>query len=379
VLQPSAPAQGYLAHAWAALCKRLTKATIFMAVMCAGIALVLAAMDGHIGAKFVYSFSIGLSCWVIIDGTRLLVAWMMDAARVRRGDLPDPKGFHLGWTAMVPMLLAGNAAGALLGLRIADALTGNRSESLLDLTSPGTRITAVVTIVAGISALFSITTMERLAAARANAEAAQRQAAEARLKLLESQLEPHMLFNTLANLRVLIQQDPSRAQAMLDHLIAYLRSTLDGSRSAMHPLAAEFERAGDYLALMAVRMGPRLTVVMDLPNALRAVPVPPMLLQPLVENSIKHGLEPKVAPGRIELRAWGEHGVLKLSVRDTGIGPATADATRSPPTGAGFGTAQVRERLTTLYGERASLEITPATDAEGGTLAVVTLPTEMQR
>ncbi|MBL0299124.1 MAG: histidine kinase [Betaproteobacteria bacterium] len=101
-----------------------------------------------------------------------------------------------------------------------------------------------------------------------------------------------MLFNTLANLRMLISLDPARAQAMLDHLIAYLRATLNASRSATHSLATEFERIADYLALMGVRMGPRLQVRMDLPQDLRGLAVPALLLQPLVENSIKHGLEP---------------------------------------------------------------------------------------
>jgi LytS/YehU family sensor histidine kinase len=126
---------------------------------------------------------------------------------------------------------------------------------------------------------------------------------EARLKLLEAQLEPHMMFNTLANLRVLIATDPPRAQAMLDHLIAYLRATLGGARAALHPLADEFARLADYLEIMAVRMGPRLAFALDLPEALRGVPVPPLLLQPLVENAIRHGLEPQVAGGHIGVRA----------------------------------------------------------------------------
>src|SRR5690606_23871824 len=123
---------------------------------------------------------------------------------------------------------------------------------------------------------------------------AQRDAAEAKLKLLESQLEPHMLFNTLANLRVLIGLDPARAQAMLDQLIAFLRATLSASRAPMHPLSAEFARVADYLELMKIRMGERLVVELTLPDTLVGHPVPPLILQPLVENAIKHGLEPHV-------------------------------------------------------------------------------------
>ena len=171
-----------------------------------------------------------------------------------------------------------------------------------------------------------LSTMERLSSMRIQAEAAQRQAAENQLQLLQSQLEPHMLFNTLANLRVLIGIDPERAQAMLDRLIAFLRATLNASRRPSHPLAAEFTHLDDYLALMAVRMGPRLQVHFDLPEALGPLPVPPLLLQPLVENAIKHGLE------------------------------------------------QVRTRLATLYGPRAALDLQAAPDADGGVLATVTLP-----
>ena len=138
-------------------------------------------------------------------------------------------------------------------------------------------------------------------------EMLQARVTEAQLKLLETQLEPHMMFNTLANLRVLIGMDPPRAQAMLDHLIAYLRATLSASRtdgaSGRHTLATEFERLNDFLALMAIRMGPRLRVQLDLPDALRSHPVPPLLLQPLVENALKHGLRPRDEGGTLQVQA----------------------------------------------------------------------------
>ena len=124
---------------------------------------------------------------------------------------------------------------------------------------------------------------------------------------------------------------------------------------------------------MAIRMGPRLQVAFQLPPELAAVPVPPLLLQPLVENAIKHGLEPKVAGGRIQVSARREAGTLVLTVRDTGIGPGAA-ATAAATTGTGFGLEQVRTRLATLHGTQASLTLAAADDAEGGTLLTVTLP-----
>jgi sensor histidine kinase YesM len=157
---------------------------------------------------------------------------------------------------------------------------------------------------------------------------------------------------------------------MLDHLIAYLRATLSASRAARHPLASEFDRVSDYLALLAIRMGPRLQVRMELPDDLRSLPVPPLLLQPLVENCIHHGLEPKVAGGRIELRASRSGSTLQITVRDTGVGLDDTPASR----GTGFGTTQVRERLSALFGDRAAFTLTAAHDAEGGALATITRP-----
>jgi LytS/YehU family sensor histidine kinase len=177
-----------------------------------------------------------------------------------------------------------------------------------------------------------------------------------------------MLFNTLANLRALIGVDPLRAQAMLDRLIPFLRATLDASRKATHSLADEFARLADYLELMQIRMGGRLQTRLSLPDELAARPVPALLLQPLVENAIKHGLEPHVQGGRVEVSAKRDGSQLVLRVRDTGAGlmPGTAPS--------GFGLEQVRERLAALYGAAGSLELAPAADAEGGTLATLRLP-----
>ncbi|MEO6292056.1 MAG: histidine kinase, partial [Burkholderiaceae bacterium] len=178
-------------------------------------------------------------------------------------------------------------------------------------------------------------------------ELSQRQAAESQLKLLESQLEPHMLFNTLANLRVLISTDPERATTMLDHMVAYLRATLGGSRAVMHPLSMEFDRLRDYLELMTIRMGPRLSYALDLPTELANHPVPPLILQPLVENAIKHGLEPKVEGGSIHVTARLEGEQVILEVNDTGVGGVSISQPRDTT---GFGLTQVAERLTNTYG-----------------------------
>ncbi|RZI58084.1 MAG: hypothetical protein EOP37_17480 [Rubrivivax sp.] len=183
-----------------------------------------------------------------------------------------------------------------------------------------------------------------------------------------------MLFNTLANLRVLIGMDADRAQAMLDHLIAFLRATLSASRAERHPLKDEFARIADYLALMQVRMGSRLRFEFELPEALRELPVPPLLLQPLVENAIKHGLEPHVGGGTLRVRAAEAGGQLLLDVEDDGAG-FDPEAARSPE--GGFGTVQVRDRLAVACGPQARLELSRldlSRPAAGGTRARIRMP-----
>ena len=157
---------------------------------------------------------------------------------------------------------------------------------------------------------------------------------------------------------------------MLDRLIAFLRASLAGSRAGAQTLAVEFDRLRDYLALMEVRMGARLATRFALAADAAAAQVPPLLLQPIVENSIKHGLEPKREGGRIEVGAAREGDTLVIRIRDTGVGAGTALA----PGDGGFGLGHVRERLATLYGSAASFELVPVDDAEGGMLAIVRLP-----
>ena len=350
---------------------RLRRGFVFMTVMCTAIGLLIAAIDrGNLQYKLLYSFCIGFSCWLMTDVLRIGVALWMDRRREQRGEALGAKGFDMGWRAMVPAMILAMVFGPVVGTWMADLVTGFNTPNLFNMTYTGSRLTLAMTAIGSLVAVAWVTTMERLAATRAAAEAAQRQAAENQLKLLESQLEPHMLFNTLATLRVLIGVDAARAQDMLDRLIAFLRATLSASRTGSHPLAAEFERLSDYLALMSLRMGPRLQVVLDLPEALRQLPVPPLLLQPLVENSIRHGLEPKVAGGRIEVHARRDGGHLLLTVRDTGVGLDSATGT----SGTRFGLEQVRARLSALHGSQARFDIRACDDAEGGTEARIHLP-----
>ncbi|MCO5123910.1 MAG: histidine kinase [Rhizobacter sp.] len=352
-------AQGSAARLW----RRALRIASLILVISLAVAFMFAQ---NFWVTFVYSTSIATGCWFFIDSLRVLTArWL------QRKLGADERSSWPGWGPMAGVLVVGTALGSSLGNAFANWVLGTDSAGLLA-SSPRQALGMLLfALVPGVSATYFFHSRARIAQTEARALMAQREAAESQLRLLESQLEPHMLFNTLANLRVLIGIDPPRAQAMLDQLIAFLRATLDASRAGTHSLTTEYARLADYLALMQVRMGERLQFRFDLPEALAAVEVPPLLLQPLVENCIKHGLEPSVAGGRIEISAAREGSQLVLRVRDTGLGLADAP---SDPTS--FGLAQVRARLAALHGPAASLTLTAATDEEGGTLATLRLPLE---
>ena len=314
-----------------------------------------------------HSVSISIASWFTIDLGRIAaVLW------IHRHEAPSANnsiGRWPGWPWMLPIILVGTVIGFSVGGAIGDWLSGTYAPGFLRAGWSEGLALLLMSLVPGVVITYWFYSRETIAAKEAAIQVAQRQAAEHQLKLLESQLEPHMLFNTLANLRVLIGVDPPRAQAMLDQLIAFLRATLGASRVSSHPLGTEFARLADYLALMQIRMGERLQTHFDLPDELAALPVPPLLLQPLVENSIKHGLEPQVAGGRIDVSATRDGEQLVLQVRDNGGGLSDthSDGTR-------FGLVQVRERLASLYGAKASFELVNAGGSEGGTRATLRLP-----
>ncbi|MFN0186271.1 MAG: sensor histidine kinase [Aquabacterium sp.] len=348
----------------------------------AGIVLVIAAAlslqgNGRFGAALVYSVCIGGLCWLAVDGGRLL------AAQARRRIRPDDDAARQGWPGwplMAGVIGLGVPLAYLSGLAAGDALTGSDSlpAAAAQWRSMGLLLLVSVSVSLAITMWFYV--RGRMAHLASLAQAAQQLAVQNQLRLLQSQLEPHMLFNTLANLRALIGLDPQRAQAMLDHLNSLLRATLDGSRHTWHPLHEEFARIADYLALIQVRMGDRLQVRLDLPDALRGRSMPPLLLQPLVENAVRHGLEPQRAGGRIEVSAAAlPDGGLRLCVRDTGAGLPPSGASASSPastttTAGGYGTHHVRERLAVLYGAAARFSLRAPDDGAGGTLAQIDLP-----
>jgi signal transduction histidine kinase len=205
----------------------------------------------------------------------------------------------------------------------------------------------------------------------AEAEALKRQVVEARMAAMQAQVEPHFLFNTLASIDHLIEVDPQRASQMQKNLIALLRASMPTLREAsdggVRELGRELAMVRPYLEILNVRMEERLATSIDVPDGLLSAEFPPMMLQTLVENAIKHGLEPKPDGGRLDVKAEVVHGRLVVTVADTGLGFG-----RGETAGTGVGLANVRERLALRYGTKATLTI--AENPGGGTVATIALP-----
>ena len=217
---------------------------------------------------------------------------------------------------------------------------------------------------------------EKAAVATETAESEQlkRQVVEARMAAMQAQVEPHFLFNTLASIDHLIETDPPRASQMQKNLIALLRAsmpTMRESHPAAHNLGREMAVIRPYLEILKVRMEDRLQTEIAVPDGLLSADFPSMMIQSLVENAIKHGLEPKPEGGRLTVRAEIVHGKLAVTVADTGLGFGKAATA-----GTGIGLANIRERLQLLYGNRASMVV--AENTPSGTLVTLTVPYQAQ-
>ncbi|RVU44573.1 sensor histidine kinase [Rubrivivax rivuli] len=202
-------------------------------------------------------------------------------------------------------------------------------------------------------------------------EQLKRQAQEAQLRLLQAQIEPHFLFNTLANVQSLMDHDLPKAKQMLGSFTDYLRASLGQMRSEHSTVGQELELAQRYLQLLQGRMEDRLRFEISADEAARAQRLPPLLLQPLVENAVMHGLEPSIEGGTVQVRAQLQGGTLRLEVQDDGLGlnaPARPGARR----GNGVALSNIRERLQARFGPEARLELQAA--APQGTLARITIP-----
>jgi len=218
-----------------------------------------------------------------------------------------------------------------------------------------------------------------MATETAESESLKRQVVEARMAAMQAQVEPHFLFNTLASIDHLIETDPPRASTMQKNLIALLRASMptmreangqsmgDGNRSGVRDLGRELAVIRPYLEILKVRMEERLVTEIAVPDGLLSAEFPPMMIQTLVENAIKHGLEPKPEGGSLRVAAEIIHGKMAVTVADTGLGFG-----RAATAGTGVGLANIRERLQLLYGARATLTV--AANQPSGTVVTVTVP-----
>ncbi|WP_295992188.1 sensor histidine kinase [Rugamonas sp.] len=210
--------------------------------------------------------------------------------------------------------------------------------------------------------------------AAAERESMQRQLSEAKMQMMQAQVEPHFLFNTLASVEHLIETDPPRASAMQRSLIKYLRAVLPQMRenALITDLGREADMVVAYLNLLKMRMEERLTVDFDVPDGLRSAAFPPMMLQSMVENAIKHGLEAKPEGGTLKVRAEVAHSKLRVIVSDNGLGFGAI-----PSDGTGLGLMTIRERLKLLHGTQGQLLI--AANSPSGVIATIEVPYHLSK
>lgn len=321
------------------------------------VALTAAGVHERFIDNLVFSQAIGLSIMLMLDVARFFLQ--------RHNALTGPR---LALAMVLAIVL-----GAALGRGIASALLGislRHAFATKDLALTGwIALTATLLVTwYGWSRTRIAELSEQVARTAWQKEAAERTALSARLQALQAQIEPHFLFNTLATLDSLIASDPPRARDLLASLNRFLRATLEASRAQSETLAVQFKVLDSMLAVHAMRIGPRLAYALDLPRDCADLPVPPMLLQPLVENALKHGIQGAVEGGRIDVGARRVDEHVELTVTDTGPGFGATPGTQ----GAGVGLVNVRERLAALYGEHASLTLIE--NVPHGLVARVRLP-----
>ena len=326
-------------------------------LFCVGIALFLEMTDkpGSFTSHLIVSLSIGILIHLLVN----LSLWLLPKQRPM-----------IQLISIILAILVGSYLGLNLGLRISpDTLMSTAEMNRIVLNSLPFGL-----LFGGIISWFFYSRSRLIEVqSRAREEELKRMAREkeliqAQLKLLQAQIEPHFLFNTLANVHSLIPTKPDLAATILENLNRYLRAALDHSRSESSSLSRELELLKAYLDIQKVRMGDRLSYHFDVPDSVAALPFPPMLLQPLVENAVKHGLEPTVAGGNIDLRARLHKNKIEMTLVDNGHG--LEDNIVS-----GVGLSNVRERLHSLFGEQASFNI--ATSDSGGVIVCLSIPTEI--
>jgi sensor histidine kinase YesM len=270
------------------------------------------------------------------------------------------------------IVLIGIASGILIGLqigpfvllRIFSIVLWQQEKSLLQPIILGITFGSVATYFFYAKARLRVS-MGELQQERIKRLSSEKEALEANLRLLQAQIEPHFLFNTLSNVLSLIDTDPANGKSMLVDLIHYLRTSLSRTFPDPITLDQEIDMIKAYLNIQKIRMGERLHFNIELPDAVRKLPFPPMLLQPLVENAVKHGLEPKMEGGEITIKAVEKNDLIRIEVMDTGLGFSSFQKV-------GVGIGNVRERIKLLYGEKGRLILEE--NEPNGVRAIIEVP-----
>ena len=284
----------------------------------------------------VYSTCISSMCWVILPRI---------AARVLR----LPRGRR--WTLLVSSIMAAAAAGCLLASAFLFAAGFTRVDDVVPDFVSSLNISLVLTLIFGLGSFFYEVVVHRLNAAAQDAERLRQMATEARLSSLESRIHPHFLFNTLNSISALIREDPAKAERMVERLASLLRFSLDANERRLVPLSLELKIVRDYLEIEQTRFGARLRYQIDAPGEMLDIEIPPLSVQILVENSVKHAVSTRREGAAIEIRARMIAGIPAIDVIDDGPG-FDLTALKS-----GHGLDLLQSRLAALFGPSAALEL----------------------
>jgi signal transduction histidine kinase len=308
-----------------------------------------------------WSMLTGITIMLLLQGSFIALTWVIPVERL----LQWREG--VGWSRWLAYIGL-PALCSVLGLITQDILM--RSVDAGSLASPRLPSYGLLTTFLVSGVLLAGLSWWRLRV-QLQAHKVRQQMTEAQLRLLQAQIEPHFLFNTLANVQGLIDYEPDLAKCMLDAFTDYLRASLVQMRAQDVSLAEELDLVQSYLIVMQCRMGERLRWQLDIPAELRTARIPPLLLQPLIENAIHHGLEPQIEGGLLVLRARIVDQGLCIEIDDDGIGLAAAQL--RPRRGNGVALNNIRERLRAAYGPEACLEL-QARANEQGTRLRLSLP-----